>query len=329
MKRLSVPFLFLALALPLFALDLPVDGLRVATANAADINVNRIVAVVNGKMVTMFDLQQFAMPAIQRNKLNVNSPKDREKVDTLLREALDRMIIDLLVEQEATRLNITVTDRDVDKAITDRYTQQGMTKEEYEKFLARNKVSLKKARDDMKSMMIRDRVMSMEVGRRVVVRPEEIASYYEEHKANMLNREGLHMALIVYHPQAPAATVARKLKNGEISWMEASKTYSVLPNRDQGGDGGPVVWDRLNDEWRARLMSMQPGDITPLFNFNPQLKAQVRLFRPNGDQSPLRQMTLEEATPLIDNILRAPRAQERYEDYTRQLKDKAIIDIRL
>ena len=137
------------------------------------------------------------------------------------------------------------------------------------------------------------------------------------------------MALIVYHPQAPARTIARKLKNGEISWMEASKRYSVLPNRDKGGDGGAVQWDRLNDEWRGRLTKMQPGDVTDLFNFNPQLKAQVRLFRPNGDQTPLRIMTLEEATPMIDGILRNPKAQERFEDYTKQLKDKAVIDIRI
>ena len=298
-----------------------------APAEAA--HINKVCAVVNGKAITMFDLQRNALPEMQRASLNPNSPKDKEKVDAILRKVLDMMILDILYKQEAQRLKIVISDRDVDKEITDMYTQQGMTKEQFEKALKRQGLTLAEVRENNRVRMIRQRIMSMEVGRRVVVTQDEIRDYYEKHKDTMFNREGLHMALIVYHPQAPASTIARKLKNGEISWMEASKKYSVLPNRNQGGDGGPVMWDRLNPEWRARLTSMQPGDVTPLFNFNAQLKAQVRLFRPNGDQTPLRIMTLEEATPMIDGILRNPKAAERLEDYNKQLREKAIIDIRL
>ncbi len=301
----------------------------VVAAPAEAARVNKICAVVNGKAITMFDLQRNALPEIQRARLNPDSAKDKEKVDAILRKVLDMMILDILYKQEAQRLKINITDRDVDKEITDMYTQQGMTKEQFEKTLARNGMTLAEVRENNRLRMLRQRIMSMEVGRRVVVTPEEISEYYEKNKSTMYNRQGLHMALIVYHPQAPAASIARKLQSGEISWMDASRRYSVLPNRNQGGDGGPVMWDRLNNEWRERLTKMQPGDVTPLFNFNAQLKAQVRLFRPNGDQSPLRIMTLEEATPMIDNILRSPKAAERLEDYNKQLREKAIIDIRM
>lgn len=309
------------------ALVLLLSCAMVAPAEAA--RVNKICAVVNGKAITMFDLQRNALPEIHRARLNPDSPKDKEKVDVILRKVLDMMILDILYQQEAQRLQIKISDRDVDKEITDMYTQQGMTKDQFEKALAKNGMTLAEVRENNRLRMLRQRIMSMEVGRRVVVTPEEISEYYEKHKSTMYNRDGLHMALIVYHPQAPASTIARKLQNGEISWMEASQKYSVLPNRNQGGDGGPVMWDRLNAEWRERLTKMQPGDVTPLFNFNAQLKAQVRLFRPNGDQTPLRIMTLEEATPMIDGILRNPKAAERLEDYNRQLREKAIIDIRI
>ena len=57
--------------------------------------------------------------------------------------------------------------------------------------------------------------------------------------------------------------------------------------------------------------------------------AQVRVFRPGDKQEPLRIMTLEEATPMIDGILRNPKAQDRYEDYAKQLRAKAVIDVRI
>lgn len=317
----------LSLALLLLFATTCAAGLAVGNAGAAEIN--KVAAVVNGKAITMFDLQRVALPEMAKARLDPKSPRDQEKVNAILRRTLDQMVLGILYEQEAKRLNIKITDADVDQAITNMYQQRGMTKEQFERDLARQKMTLSQLRDNFRSGMIRQRLMSMEVGRRVVVTPEEIAQYYEQHKGTMYNRQGLHMGLIVYHPQAPAATIARKLRNGEMQWLEASRKYSVLPNRDKGGDSGEVQWDRLNPEWKGRLEAMQPGDVTPLFNFNAQLKAQVILFRPNGDRSPLRIMTLEEATPLIDGVLRAPKAEERLEDYNKQLKDRAVIDIRI
>ncbi len=298
-----------------------------ASAEAAQYG--KIAAVVNGKAITMYDLQEAAAGDIVRARLNPDSPKDKAKVDAILRRTLDGMISDILLQQEAQRLGVKITDQDVDQEITAMYTGRGMTKQQFEKSLAKEGVKLSKLRENYRKGMTRQRIIAMEGGRRVVIKPEEIKAYYEQHKADMYNRDGLHMALIVYHPQAPAATIARKVKSGEISWLEASQKYSVMPDRNKGGDTGPVRWDQLNGEWSKRLSGMQPGDVTDLFNYNAQLKAQVRLFRPNGDNSPLRIMTLEEATPMIDAKLRGPKAQERIEEYLKSLRDKALIDIRI
>jgi len=40
-------------------------------------------------------------------------------------------------------------------------------------------------------------------------------------------------------------------------------------------------------------------------------------------------MTLQEATPVIDAILRDPKAQSRLGSYAEELKRKAVIDIRI
>lgn len=298
-------------------------------AGAEAAQYGKIAAVVNGKAITMYDLQKAAAGDIVRARLNPDSPKDKAKVDAILRRTLDSMISDILLQHEAKRLGVNITDKDVDQEITAMYTSRGMTREQFEKSLAKEGVRLSDLRDNYRKGMTRQRIIAMEGGRRVVIKPEEIKAYYEKNKASMYNRDGLHMALIVYHPQAPAAQIARKVKSGEMSWLEASQKYSVMPDRNKGGDTGPVRWDQLNTEWNKRLSSMQPGDVTDLFNYNAQLKAQVRLFRPNGDTTPLRIMTLEEATPMIDARLRGPKAQERIDDYLKSLRDKALIDIRI
>ena len=114
---------------------------------------------------------------------------------------------------------------------------------------------------------------------------------------------------------------------GALSFEEAARKYSIAPNREKGGDMGPVEWGRLNPEWETRLNKTKPGDVTDIFTVQGH-KAQVHLFRP-GQSGPGRPMTFEEARPVIDNILRQPKAMERFDEYSQQLRSKAVIDIRL
>ena len=168
------------------------------------------------------------------------------------------------------------------------------------------------------------------VSTRVFFRPmtdDEIRAYYEKHKDTMYDRNGLHMGLIVYNPNVNARSIAAQIASGALSFEEAARKYSIAPNREKGGDMGPVEWGRLNPEWETRLNKMKPGDVTDIFTVQGH-KAQVHLFRP-GQSGPGRPMTFEEARPVIDNILRQPKAMERFDEYSQQLRSKAVIDIRL
>ena len=202
---------------------------------------------------------------------------------------------------------------DIAKAAMEHAKKQGMSVDELRK--------------SMKTNMLRQRVMGAEVGRRVVVTDDEIRAYYEKHKDTMYDRNGLHMGLIVYNPNVNARSIAAQIASGALSFEEAARKYSIAPNREKGGDMGPVEWGRLNPEWETRLNKMKPGDVTDIFTVQGH-KAQVHLFPP-GQSGPGRPMTFEEARPVIDNILRQPKAMERFDEYSQQLRSKAVIDIRL
>lgn len=287
---------------------------------------NKVAAVVNGQVITMFDLQKESLPELARARLNPNDPAQAKAVDAVFRKVLDLMIMDILIAQEAKRLKITVGPGEVDSELKHMMQARRLTKEQFEAQLAQQKIPLASIRANIEKNLLRQKVMGMEVGRRVVVTPDEIKAYYEDHKDTMFDRSGLHMGVLVYTPNANAASIAAQIKSGKMTFEEAAAKYSIAPNKDKGGDMGPVEWDRLNPEWEGRLSKMKPGDVTELFDLQGR-KAQVHLFRPGGGvESPL---TLEQATPQIDAILRQPKAKDRFDDYSRQLREKAVIDIRL
>lgn len=288
--------------------------------------VNKVAAVVNGQVITMFDLQRESAPEMARARINPNDPARAKDMDAILRKVLDAMIMDILVAQEAKRLKITVSKGEVDDELGRIMQARGLTRKQFEAQLAQQKLSVETLRKNMEKNILRQKVMGMEVGRRVVVTPQEIKDYYEAHKDELYNRDGLHMGLLVYSPKANAASIASQIKAGKLRFAEACAKYSIAPNRDKGGDQGPVEWDKLNPEWGARLGKMKPGEVTEVFTVQGH-KAQIHLFRPGGGAE--KQLTLQEATPQIDSILRMPKARERFGDYSRQLRDKAVIDIRL
>lgn len=287
--------------------------------------INKIAAVVNGQVITMFDLQKAALPDIARSGLNPGNPAQAKQVDEVLHKVLDLMIMDILIAQDAKRLQISVTPAEIDDELGSMMKSRRLSKKQFEKQLAKQNVSVESIRSNIEKSLLRQKVMTREVGRRVVVTPQEIKDYYESHKSAMYDRSGLHMGVIVYAPNVNAASLAAQIKSGKISFAEAAAKYSIAPNRDKGGDMGPVEWDRLNPEWGGRLAKMKPGDVTDIFDLQGR-KAQVHLFRPGGGEE--KQLTLEQATPQIDSILRQPKAMERFEDYSKQLRKKAVIDVR-
>ncbi len=236
------------------------------------------------------------------------------------------MIMDILVAQDAKRLKATATPAEVDSEITRILKERRLSRKDFEAQLAQQKLTLDSVRKSIEKNIMRQKIMAMEVGRKVVVTPEEINAYYEAHKDQLFDRSGLHMGLLVYPPNVNAESIASQIKSGKISFAQAAAKYSIAPNKDKGGDAGPVEWDRLNPEWGERLNKMRPGDVTALFPLQG-FKAQVHLFRPGGGEE--KPLTLQEATPQIDAILRQPKAKGRFEDYSKQLRNKAVIDIRL
>ena len=116
--RLSANFIFIIFCLCLAA----------PAANAQEITLNRVVAVVNGDPITLHEVELQSLPEFARNKVNPNDPANKEKVDEILKASLDEMIIDKLISQDAERLGITTTDADVDAEIANEALRLAMHK---------------------------------------------------------------------------------------------------------------------------------------------------------------------------------------------------------
>jgi len=288
--------------------------------------INRVVAVVNGDMITEFDLNRIVAPALLRAGLDPKNPAHKETVDKLRREVLQSQIRDLIVSQEAERLRVRVSEQDVDDEIKAFREGSHMTEEEFQSQLAAQKLSMDEFRANMRKAVLSRNLLRHMVARKIVITKEEIEDYYHAHPEMFSSGREAHVAILVYPPSANVADWAARLGKGKVDFADAVKEISVGPMKDAGGDLGFMAWADLSPELRERMASMKPGDISAPFELNG-LQTQIQLLEMrdvgNANQS------IDDVSEQIEMQLRQPRMKERFDEYMDQLYKRAVVDIRL
>ncbi|MDD6088579.1 MAG: SurA N-terminal domain-containing protein [Desulfovibrionaceae bacterium] len=290
----------------------------------ADAALNEIVAVVNGEMISSFDLEREVAPEMLRLGMDPKKKGYDEAFDRISRMTLDRMINSMVMTQEAKRQNISVSEDEVQAGLQVFMQRSRLTPEEFRKQLKAQRITEEQFRERIREKILQERLLMHNVGMRVVVTKDEIEAYYNAHRGAFSRRENVHCALIVYPPSVQAEQWAGKIRSGKISFEKAVREISVGPRTEVGGDIGTVARKDLDPSWQNRLMSMNPGDVSPIFELRG-LKAQIKLLDFSGESD----MTLEEASPQIEAILREPKIQERMKDFVESVRKKAVVDRRL
>ncbi len=292
--------------------------------SSAGAAINGVAAIVNGEMITEFDLQSEMAPEAMRRGMNPKDPAQAAALSELSKATLERMVTNIILTQEAQRLKISVSDSDVENEIQQILSKNRMTPEEFRHQLQIQRMSEKDFREKLKASLLRNRLLANMVGRKVIVTKEEVADYYNQHKHTFMNNQRVRFAVIVYPPTENAEKQAQRIRSGKASFEQVARQVSIGPRAQDGGDVGLVDWNSLDPAWQDRLSLLRPGEASELISVNNGLKGQLKLLSlETGDGQ-----TLEEATPQIETILREPKLQERFREYSEQLRKRAVVEIR-
>jgi peptidyl-prolyl cis-trans isomerase SurA len=212
---------------------------------------DRIVAVVNDEVITLSEWDNAFEPYRERFDASYQGP-DREKAraDNKL-ILLNRMIDNLLMEQEARKTAITVRNEEVTDAINDMRKQRKMSEDEFSKALEREGMTLDSYRKDFRDQLMRIKLIRRDIKSRVAVTDEEIGEYYRRHREDYEGKEAVRIKQILFalpneadsamkeKLRADAEAIHRRLMNGE-PFDQLSARYSQGPEAATGGDIGYI-----------------------------------------------------------------------------------------
>ena len=188
---------------------------------------NKIVAVVNGEIVTLYDLKQLAIPELKTAGVYGSKYADSPQAEAVLKTVLENVVKEKLFLQDAERRGISVAPEEVENEFRKMAQQRGLSTEEAAEQIKKDGMTVESIKDRLRVSIIRDRLLSMMVGRTVVVTKEEIQRYYEENKKQFAADAKVEVSLIVFDPDADAKAVRAELSGNKISFEEAVQKSSV------------------------------------------------------------------------------------------------------
>ncbi|EGB13581.1 SurA domain-containing protein [Pseudodesulfovibrio mercurii] len=290
------------------------------TAQAEDVVVDRILVKINDSIVTQYDLDQEMKPVYDQIKDRKLTAREQTQLEGLRRQALDKLVNDVLIQQEIKRFSVEVSDENIDKEIERVRTERKLTLEEFQQMVAQDGLSMEEFRSRLKKLLEKQELIGHMVNSKVVVTDSEIQQEYEARKDDYSMGKMVELAIILLPSEVSPVEVRERITSGEMTFAEAVAKYSVGPGKESGGSIGELSWEDLADDWQNALKGVSVGGVsTPLTIQNHQaLLSPVKI---NED----RIVPLEDVRDDIYKDLMQKKRETVFTDYFNKLKQSAVI----
>jgi peptidyl-prolyl cis-trans isomerase SurA len=293
---------------------------------------NRVVAIVNNELVTLFELNGKI-----RELTGLSSRELKERSEDMYIETRRKVLNDLIDQKIALEkikeLEIKVQPEEVDQAIERVKEDNQLTQEGLIAKLKERGTTYEAYRESIKIELERRQLINYEVQSKIMLREEDIETYYKEHIDEFTSEGKVRLALIFLKQRDPAdKDEARDLyqkAQGILSMIESgedfgklAKKFSSGPGAKDDGDLGVFKLSELNPEMAEQIKGLSTGDVA-----KPIIKPDgIRIIKvAEKDGGGLK--SLDQVRNAIQSILYREELERRYSAWISELRKKAYTKI--
>lgn len=246
----------------------------------------------------------------------------------LRKGALDRLIDQTILQMEADRVGIEVSEEEIDRAL-DRLL--GSYDEARLKVkLAERASSIDEWVESLKINLRIEKLIARELDDEIEISPEAAREYYESSREEFKKPAGRFARQIVLTDETTAIDVLRQLRgkggkkksNARPDFAAIAKERSVSPDALKGGDMGFISRGLLPIELEDAIFALKKGEISGVVR-SPY---GYHIFELTGIEQE-RELSFEEARPRIVKILFEREREERFQKWMSDLKKTKRIEI--
>lgn len=289
--------------------------------------VSRVVAEVNGEIITSQELEQIIRPVFAKYKRAYSGEELERKMEQARKDAVAQLIERKLVLLEAKKQSILIDERDVEKRFS-QIRSKFDSEDEFYYALEREGISADQLRENIREQILVRQLTRKEVTRSVSVSPREITDYYNKNIARYSEPERVQVGQILIKKGNDKQDARRKIElalqkiSEGVPFEIAAKEYSEGPYAKDGGNmpffGKGELMKELEDAIRTMEVGQKSGIIESALGYHIiVLKAKKKP----------RVQPLSEVWVQIEDELYQEKASAIHKQWVEGLKKKAHVRI--
>lgn len=213
--------------------------------------VDRVAAMVDDSPILLSEVEQRAEPEIQR--LQAENPDPQElahRRDAMLRQALQVLIDEQLLQGQLKESNVEISDQQLDEAIADVKTRNGIRDDEtFVKALAHENLTMEAYRRQLRRQLEKQKLLNTKVRGQVKVGDDDLKAEYERTYVQVTGEQEVHARHILLQLKRDASAaedsalrqraqeITQRLRAG-ADFAKLARELSDGPSASQGGDLG-------------------------------------------------------------------------------------------
>ena len=294
--------------------------------------VDKIIAVVNGNVITQAEVDRILMPIYNQYKAIYRTEEELyTELDKVRLKVLRQLIDDSIILDEAKKMNIVIKDDELDiklKALKKSLNADGMT---LKNLLHEQNLPLSDLREKYRDQAMIEKAVEVNVKGRVSIQPSEASNYYYKHIVDYTQPEQAAVySILIKKDGVRILEDSRKLANDIHAMLsdghdikDLAANYSEGPYKEEKGDMGYISRGQLLKEADEAIFSLKIGEISKVIEspvgFHIFMAYDVR------KESVL---PFHEVQHKVTETLYRTKVQKRFEDWLEKLKSDAYISIK-
>ena len=294
---------------------------------------DRVICVVNNDAITQFELDEAELYYISETRETVPEGEARK---ALRKRLLENLIENRIQLQQAERDKVVIEDAELAENVADIMKKlKAKDDKEFEQIIKVQGLTVEGVKKRLKEQLMVQRVIRRKVALRISVTEQEIDKYLTENREKLETGLAFSARHILFLPDPT---------KGEEGWLEAGKKadeiyghllegqdfidlatkYSDDASAKDGGSLGKLKKGELAADIEEAILKLKPGEASTPF------RSQVgyHLFRLESRET-LTGEALVQARSQIRDILYRQKYDARLKDWLVEIKQRAIIDIRM
>jgi peptidyl-prolyl cis-trans isomerase C len=243
--------------------------------------------------------------------------------------SIEDYLVDItIVDIEAKKLNIAVSDEDFEAEYTKMKKSFGENEEDFQKTIAERGLNEEKFKDTFRKNLIRNEFLKETIEPKVMVDEKEAKTFYDQNQNLMTKPENVVVSHILIRTEtddpkkmAQLEDIRKKIMSGE-NFEKMATNFSDCPSSRNNGSLGPVHKGQTVPKFEEVAFKLEVGEVSEVI----QTKFGYHILKVT-EKHPEKITSYDESKESIINFLKKPKRKEIFTTYMTSLRESADIKV--